>query len=354
MPAMRAMAAVPYALGFTLPPLVVWSATRGGAWCWLPVLALYAGLPIVDAIVSRNPLHPSPDEVVALESNIWFRMVTWLWVPVHVALVIWALGRAAELRYGWPWLGLIVSLGSTGGAIGITFAHELIHRSGRVERALGDVLLALVSYPHFAIEHVYGHHRWVATPPDPATARLGEGFYRFLPRTVFGSLAHASAIERERLARRGRSAWHPANRMWRYGLTLAVVYTGVYAWGQTPALVFFVLQGVVAFVLLEAINYVEHYGLVRREVEPGRFEPVAPRHAWDSSHRVSNWLLINLARHADHHMIASRRYPALATRERAPQLPAGYGTMLLVALVPPLWHAMMDARAREAGRPWPA
>lgn len=345
------VSAIPYALGFLLPALVVWSAGRGGAWLWLPVLVLYAGVPAVDALMRGNPLHPSPEDVVDLERNVWFRLVTWLWVPVHVAFLAWVVSIAARMPIDWDWAGLLVSVGTIGGGVGITFAHELVHRSGRIERAMGDVLLALVSYPHFAIEHVYGHHRRVATPADPATARLGEGFYRFLPRTLAGSVAHAWAIERDRLARRGRAPWHPSNRMVRYGLTLAVVY-GVVAWRWGGrGLAFFVLQGVIAFVLLEAINYVEHYGLVRREVAPGQYEPVAACHSWDSSHRLSNWLLINLARHADHHLVASRRYPALATRDIAPQLPAGYGSMLLLALVPPLWRRVMDPRVSRAGSP---
>lgn len=333
-----------YALGYLLPPLVWWSAWMGGAWFWLPVAALYVGVPIVDAIARPNPLHPSAAEVVDLEHDPLFRLITWLWVPLHVALVIWAVDLAATMPVGLPWAGLVVSVGSIGGAVGITFAHELVHRSGRFERVLGDVLLALVSYPHFATEHVHGHHRHVATPKDPATARPGEGFYRFLPRTVFGSIAHAWTIACDQQTRRGRGAWHPANVMFRYGATLALTFAGVAWYWGTHALLFFVLQGIVAFVLLEGINYVEHYGLVRREEAPGKYERVAACHSWDSSHRVSNWLLINLARHADHHLIASRRYPALSSRDQAPQLPAGYATMLLLALVPPLWRKVMDPR----------
>ncbi len=330
--------ALPYALGFLLPPVAWWSAQLGGAWVWAPVAVLYVGFPLVDAAASLNPLAPSADEVVALERNPWFRLVTWLWVPVQAALVIWALSHAGTGGLSaWEWTGLAVSVGSINGAIGITFAHELVHRSSRFERALGDVLLALVTYPHFAVEHVFGHHRHVATPADPASARLGEGFYRFWPRTVFGGLLHAWAIK--------------PRMVMRQAVTMAVVYVVVWVvWGGS-GVAFFALQSVVAFTLLEAINYVEHYGLVRREIAPGRYEPVGPQHSWDSSHRVSNWLLINLARHADHHLIASRRYQALASRDRAPQLPAGYGTMLLLAFVPPLWRRVMDHRVPKTIQP---
>jgi len=341
---MSALPAVPYAIGFLLPPLVVWTAMMGGAWTWLPVVVMFAGVPVADALMRQNILHPSAHEITEMEQRFTFRAVTWLWVPVHVALVVWVLHTASHWPMGWSLAGLVLSVAVVGGAIGITFAHELVHRSSPIERALGDVLLALVSYPHFAIEHVHGHHRHVATPHDPATARLGEGFYQFLPRTVWGSVVHAWAIERERLARRSRGVWSVGNTMLRYAATMALLDGGVYwIWGAR-GLAVFLLQGVGALILLEAINYVEHYGLERREQSPGRYERVSVRHSWDSSHRLSNWLLINLARHSDHHLTASRRYPALSTREQAPQLPAGYGTMLLLALVPPLWRRVMDPR----------
>ncbi len=331
---------MPYALGFLLAPLLVWCVSQGGAWLWLPVLVLFVGVPIADALASANRLAPTPGEVFDLEHNPWFRAVTWLWVPVHVALVVWALMVVAAQPFTWwEWTALVLSLGAIGGAIGITFAHELVHRSGRCERVLGDVLLALVTYPHFATEHVYGHHRQVGTPQDPATARLGESYYRFLPRTLAGSVAHAWALK--------------PGTMLRYGATTVVIYTGVWAQWGWPGVGFFAAQSALAFSLLEAINYVEHYGLTRREVAPGRYERVGPQHSWDSSHRISNWLLINLARHADHHLIASRRYPALASHDAAPQLPAGYGTMLLLALVPPLWFRVMDPRVTRTLNPEP-
>jgi alkane 1-monooxygenase len=326
------LAALPHTIGFALPPLTLWAAEAGGVWMWLPVAAMYAGVPVADAVVGLNPRTPTAGEVVALERNIWFRMVTGLWVPMHAALVVWALWFAdTHTLSGWEWAGLVVSVGSIGGAIGITFAHELIHRSGRFERILGDVVLALVTYPHFAVEHVHGHHRHVATPADPATAKLGEGFYHFLPRTLAGSLRHA---------------WHLKPRIVaRHAATMAALYGAIWWLWHRWGVAFFALQSVVAFTLLESINYVEHYGLVRREIAPGRYERVGPRHSWDSSHRVSNWVLINLARHADHHLIASRRYQALASQAAAPQLPAGYGTMLLLAFVPPLWRKVMDGEA---------
>lgn len=334
---------VPYALGFLLPPLQVWAAGAGGGAAWLPLAALFAGVALLDTLTPPNPAAFSRDETVALDGHPEFRLLTWAWVPVHIGFLLWAVDAAQGLT-GAEWWALAVGTGAIGGAIGITYAHELVHRASRGERALGDALLGLVSYPHFGLTHVHGHHRHVATPRDPATARLGEGLYPFLVRSVAGGLHEALAIEATRLSRAGRSAWHPANRCWRYSATMVAVY-GAGAWlAGWNGVGFLALQSLMAVLLLETINYVEHYGLRRRELSPGRYEPVAAHHSWDSSHRVSNWLLMNLARHAEHHLVASRRYQALGTQRAAPQLPAGYGSMLLLATVPPLWRRVMDPR----------
>ena len=336
--------ALPHLSGFALPIALVAGARLGGAWTFLPLILLLGAMPIIDAVVGLNLANPRVDDE-ELSHNPWFRAITWLWVPVQYAMVVWAVSVAAAGQLTVvEWIGLAVSTGSIAGTIGITFAHELVHRPGKFERALGEILLATTSYAHFAIEHVYGHHRHVGTPRDPATARFGESLYRFLPRCVGGSLASAWRFEVERLAKRGRGPWHPSNRMLRYAATQVLIYVAiVLAFGRSGA-VFFLVQAVVAFSLLETINYIEHYGLERTEVAPGRYERIAPWHSWNSSHRVSNWLLINLARHSDHHLTAAKRYQMLEHVDAAPQLPAGYGTMFIAALLPPLWHHLMDPR----------
>ena len=337
--------ALPHVIGFGIPVLIVLGARRGGAWTFVTVAFIYGFVPLVDALSGLDMRNPSPEEADALERSLPFRLLTWAWVPVQLTLIGWGLlavtgGGHTPLEV----VGITLSIGLASGAIGITFAHELIHRPGRWERALGEVLLASVSYTHFAIEHVQGHHRWVATPRDPATARFGESVYAFYPRTVLGGVRSAWGFEVERLARRGRTWWHPANRMLRYAAEQAVLYAGVAWWLGAPGVLFVAAQAVIAFSLLEVINYVEHYGLTRREVSAGRFERVMPWHSWNSSHRMSNWVLINLARHSDHHYLASKRYQVLEHLDAAPQLPAGYGTMFVVALVPPLWRRVMDPR----------
>jgi alkane 1-monooxygenase len=341
MPVIRAL---PYLAGFLLPVTLVAGVRLGGLWTFLPLALLLGFLPLADWVTGLNTQNADDDEP-KLSANVWFRAITWLWVPVQVAMLVWAIvqissGRLTTIEV----IGLTVSTGLVAGTVGITFAHELVHRPGAFELALGDVLLATTSYQHFAIEHVYGHHRYVATPRDPATARLGESIYGFIPRCVVGSLVSAWRFETDRLARRGRNPWHFSNRMLRYTVTQFVMYgTVAWVWGWAGA-TFLAVQALLAFSLLETINYIEHYGLERCEIAPGKYERVMPWHSWNSSHRLSNWLLINLARHSDHHLVASKRYQVLDHVDAAPQLPAGYGAMFLAALVPPVWHRLMDPR----------
>ena len=336
--------AAPHLLGFLLPFAIAAGVRLGGAWTFLPVALLLLALPAIDALSGLNVANAG-DEARDLADNPAFRAITWAWTIVQPLLLWWTLRQVATGTLSPIELtGLALSVGLTTGAVGVTFAHELVHRPGRFERALGEILVATTSYTHFCIEHVYGHHRFVGTPRDPATARFGEWSYAFIPRSVFGGIRSAWEIESARIAKNGRPAWHPSNRMLRYALTQAVMYGGALAVFGVRGAIFLAAQAAIAIVLLETINYVEHYGLVRRELSPGRYERVMPWHSWNSSHRVSNWLLINLARHADHHMLASKRYQVLDHLEAAPQLPAGYGSMLMLALVPPLWRRVMDSR----------
>jgi alkane 1-monooxygenase len=342
-------AALPYFAGFPLVPIVMMSVAERGWWTYFPLLVIFGAVPLLDAVGGpAEEARVSPD----LELNMWFKVVTWVWVPVQLGLLAWVLATAASGGlHPHELVGMTLSMGATAGAIGITFAHELVHRRHALERALGEILLASVSYTHFAIEHVHGHHRHVATPEDPATARFGESFYRFLPRTLAGGVTSAWHLERDRLARRARPAFSVSNRMLRYALTQALLYPLVWAIFGTVGVMVFAGQAVIAIMLLEVINYVEHYGLMRKEVAPGEYERIAAHHSWDSSFRLSNWMLINLARHSDHHCAAAKRYQSLELLAQAPQLPAGYGAMLLIALMPPLWFRIMNPRARAAANP---
>jgi alkane 1-monooxygenase len=335
--------ALPFCLAYTFPFLVLFSGLGGWAMLVVPVFT-FAFVPFLDIASGIDPFNPDHESEKELRDNLFFRLVTWFWVPVELSLV--AYGMWWILQPGKTWLevaGMIIAVGMTNGVIGITFAHELMHKSNRFEQFLAEILMTAVSYPHFCIEHILGHHKKIGTYSDPATARFGENFYRFYCRAITCSYCSAWVIEINRLAKLGLPIWQ--NRMIRYGLTLLIVYAAIYFGLGWLALCFFALQSLVAFTSLETTNYIEHYGLVRKEIAPGVYERTLPKHSWNSGHRISNWFLINLARHSDHHFIASKRYQILNNfQATAPQLPFGYGTMFVIALIPPLWFRLMNPR----------
>jgi alkane 1-monooxygenase len=208
------------------------------------------------------------------------------------------------------------------------------------------VLLLGLAYPHWAVEHVRGHHRHVGTPRDPATARYGEVFWLFLPRTVIGQMASGVRLEAERLRKIGRSPWSAGNDVLRMTALEILILAGLYLWLGWLGLAFYALQVIVAVTLLEATNYCQHYGLYRRELAPGRYEPQAPRHSWNSYHPLTNRYIIELGRHSDHHAQPGRPYQLLRCDPAAPQLPASYGAMISLALMPPLWFMVMNPRVK--------
>ena len=340
---LRSTSAVPYWLGYVTLLVFVAGIRAGGMWTWLPVLFVFAALPLMDALSAPHLAYRDD------RPGRWIYDLPLLaWPAVQVlagVLALRAVGRETTTPLGA--IGIVSSLGLLSGSVGINVAHELMHRSGRLERGLAELLMTLVAYPHFCIEHVLGHHKNVATPRDPATARLGESVYAFVSRVLPESLASAWRLEKRRAERLGLTPFGVRDRRARQPLLLAAVVGVVgFAFGGL-GLAVFLGQAIVAVALLESINYLEHYGLRRREVKPGQYERVEPRHAWSSSHRFSNWYLFNLSRHADHHMIASRPYEQLQPRQDGPELPAGYSAMLLLAWYPPAWFRVMDSRARR-------
>ena len=342
-----------FLLPLGLPGLVLAGAMGGGAWLVLVPAVVFGALPLIDHLVGVDDWNPAPDEERALADALWYRALLALYGVIHFALIAWAVAHAGAMT-GWERLGLALTLGIVTGAIGITVAHELGHKRGVWERVLAWWLLASVAYAHFRIEHNKGHHGRVATPEDPASARLGESFWWFLPRTVGGSFMSAWNIERERLAVLGQGPWHPGNGVLRSVASTALLFALGAAWGGAVALGVLGVQALVAIGLLEAVNYVEHYGLERARHADGGWARVEPCHSWNASHRVTNWYLFNLQRHSHHHIDHARRFQTLRHLPESPQLPTGYSGMVLLALVPPLWRAVMDPRVQRYRQTTPA
>ena len=344
----RLTSALPFWLSLVFVPLAWIGATRGG-WT-LFLLPVYAELltTLLDKLLGLNRDNPDPETP---EGNLfWYRFITLIWFPIQFATVfglIWFVTHGADLVL-WERIVLFVGVGMMTGAIGINYSHELMHQKDRLERWLGDLLLAMVLYSHFRTEHLLVHHRYVGTPRDAVTALYNEGFHRMFWRVLSKGPASAWRAERLLLARAGRGVVHPSNPFWRYGALQLAMLALAFGVGGWAGLGLFLWQALIAVWHLELVNYVEHYGLTRRYLGDGRYEPVRPHHSWNADHKVTNWILINLQRHSDHHYKPDRRFPLLQTyaANEAPQLPLGYPAMTALAMIPPLWRRRMNPRVR--------
>ncbi|MPY99116.1 MAG: alkane 1-monooxygenase [Actinophytocola sp.] len=321
------------------------AATGFAAFLWLGPVMFLVITPLIDLVAGRDPTNP-PDEVIeALENDRYYRWVTYLYLPLQYAGLVygmWLIAAGGVSLLGQ--IGMACTLGVVAG-IGINTAHELGHKRENVERWLSKVALAPCFYGHFYIEHNRGHHVRVATPEDPASARMGESFYRFWPRTVAGSLRSAWRLEKKRFARRDKHPFSIGNDVLNAWLMSVVLWGALMVWLGVGILPFLLIQAVFAFSLLEIVNYMEHYGMLRQKVTSGRkerHERVNPAHSWNSNNIATNVLLYHLQRHSDHHANPTRRFQALRDFSESPVLPTGYTGMIAVAIIPPLFRRIMD------------
>lgn len=317
----------------------------GSDWSWYsgPMWVLGV-IPLLDWIRKQDTENPPDSAYEQLDQDKYYRFVIMMYVPLQYAALIWSC-------YMWVYgglstfasVGLAITLAFVSG-IAINTAHELGHKHPALERWLAKISLAQTCYGHFVIEHNRGHHARVSTPEDPASSRFGETFWEFLPRTIIGSLRSALHLERERERRVGQRFWSPKNEVlnaWAMSLVLYATLLAVFGWKVAPYLA---IQIVLGFSLLEVVNYIEHYGLLRAKRDATHYERTRPEHSWNAAHRASNAFLYQLQRHSDHHANPTRRYQNLRHFEEAPQLPQGYAGMLVLAMFPPLWRAVMDKR----------
>jgi alkane 1-monooxygenase len=334
-------------LGLIVPiaPFVAWGMAEltglGIAW-WAGPAIVFGLIPLLDRLIGKDSSNP-PDSVIKwLEEDRYYRWCTYVFLPLQYASLVFACWKwsSGDLSF-FESLGLALTVAMVAG-IAINTAHELGHKRKKYEKWLAKVALAQTGYGHFFIEHNRGHHVRVATPEDPASSRLGESFWEFLPRTVTGSLRSALHLEKARLDRMGKPFFSPRNDVlnaWAMSAVLFGALIAIFGIGVAPWLL---LQAVVGFSLLEAVNYLEHYGLLRQKEEDGRYERCRPEHSWNSDNVASNVFLYHLQRHSDHHANPTRRYQALRHFEALPELPSGYATMILLAYFPPLWWRMID------------
>ncbi len=310
----------------------------------LPLVISYGLMPLLDALIGEDENNPPEAVVPQLEVDPYYRRLTWATVPLHyVALVACAWWAGTHDLSWWAFLVLAYVAGADSG-LGLNTAHELGHKHNALEQVLARLALAVPAYGHFTVEHGRGHHRWVATPEDHASARMGESIYRFALRELPGGIRRAWALERERLAALGSTPWSWRNTMLQsYAVTLLLQGSLVAAFGWTM-LPFLAIHNLVAWWQLTSANYVEHYGLLRRRAPGGGYETPQPHHSWNTNHLVTNLATFHLQRHSDHHAHPSRRYQSLRHFPDLPQLPSGYFGMFPLAYLPPLWFRVMDPR----------
>lgn len=340
--------ATPFWLSLALIPLVTLSAVYGGWMLLLAPLATWYLFSLLDHIVglfkdNADPKTPEADLY-------WHKAITIIWAPLQVATIFGLMIYVVSTDHlaAWEEWALFMGIGVLSGTIGINYSHELMHQRPTLERWMADILLASVLYSHFRSEHLLVHHRYIGTPKDPVTARYGEGFWRFFPRVLHQCYTSAFEAEKTMLERRKLPWHHLSNPFWRYwAMQLCFVLLAAYIGGWW-GIFLFTTQAFTAFFQLELVNYIEHYGLTRKHLGNGKYEYVKPHHSWNASHRASNWLLINLQRHSDHHFKPDRRFPLLQSYDEddAPQLPFGYPIMTLAALSPTLWRKVMNPRVQ--------
>jgi alkane 1-monooxygenase len=322
-------------------------ATGFAVFWWAGPIVTFGIIPVLDYVIGSDSANPPESALAWLQDDRFYRWATYFYLPSQylsllLACWLWSDDRWLALDFI-DKLGVMVTVGGIGG-VAINAAHELGHKRAKSEKWLSKVALAQTCYGHFFVEHNRGHHARVATAEDPASARMGESLYSFIPRSVFGGMRSAWNIEGRRSACSDRSRWTMRNDVLNAWLMSIVLFTALVSWFGLVVLPWLVGQAVIGFCLLETVNYLEHYGLRRQRQPDGRYEPVRPSHSWNSSTVTANLFLFQLQRHSDHHAHPLRRYQALCHADDAPQLPAGYVTMLVLALFPPLWRRVMDRR----------
>ncbi len=310
----------------------------------VPLLINYIVIPVLDWIFGSDTNNPPEEIVPQLEEDRYYRYLTWVTVPLHFVTLIavaWFVGTQDTSL--WAVLVLAITAGAYSG-LGINTAHELGHKKLRVEQTLAKIALAVPAYGHFCVEHNRGHHRYVATPGDPASARMGESIYRFALREIPGAFRRGWMAESDRLGRCGQATWSIHNGILQSYAGSLVLQGGLimaFGWIMIP---FLAIHNVWAWYQLTSANYIEHYGLLREKDGNGRFERCKPHHSWNANYTFSNIVLFHLERHSDHHANSSRRYQSLRNFDGIPELPNGYFGTYLIAYVPWLWYRMMDKR----------
>lgn len=331
-----------------LPITVYISFTSMGWLTLLPLVVFFGFVPLLELLFNPDKQNLNKEQEEQEKENKLYTYILYTTVPVQLLFLGWFLWMMKDAQLTTiEYIGRISAMGLMCGVIGINVGHELGHRNNRFDEFLGEILLLTSLDTHFLPYHNAGHHFNVATPKDAATARKNEIVYLFWIRSHFQSYYQAWETENRRLKNSGRNWFHLQNRMLIYTICNILLLVGIFFLFGLNALLAFTAAAVFGILLLETVNYIEHYGLLRKQNEKGRYERVKRTHSWNSDHRIGMLMLFNLSRHSDHHYNGSKHYQLLKSLPESPQMPTGYPGMMLVALVPPLWFSIMNKKIQD-------
>jgi alkane 1-monooxygenase len=339
------------AIGYTFalfPAALFWiSLHASGAYSWLCVAVVFGVIPLLEWIIGAQKNVQTSEQLKLRAQNTSFDVILYLIVPIQWGLLIYYMHFMAQIPvYDWnlEHFGKVFGMGILCGSYGINVAHELGHRQTRMEQRMAQSLLLTSLYMHFFIEHNRGHHKHVATPEDPSTARKNEPVYAFWIRSMTQTWLKSWKLEFQRLQQQGKSKLHYSNQMLQFQAIQLGFLLVVYLVFGGNTLTAVVLSGIIGALLLETINYIEHYGLLRKKDENGYYERVQTQHSWNSDHLIGRLLLFELSRHSDHHYKTYKKYQELQSADDAPQMPTGYPGMMVLSLIFPLWFGLMNPK----------
>ncbi len=332
-----------YLLAYSFALLLAFSLSKGSYWYWaVPILAFII-LPIFEFLLPQSKENYNKIQEEERKASILFDVLLYLNLPIIFALLFLSLYHLSIHQLSlFETSGLIFSTGIIMSTNGINVAHEIGHRPSFFDQTVSRIMLLPSLYLHFNIEHNLGHHKHVATPADPATSRFGETFYGFLPRSLIGGIKSAWNIESKILSKKDLPTWTFRNRILQFLLVQLIYLVLIFAFLGPKAMLFAILIAFISSSLLEAINYIEHYGLQRKQLANGKYEAVQSHHSWNSDHAMGRIMLYELTRHSDHHFKSTRKFQILRTHDKSPELPLGYPGSILLSLFPPLWFMIMN------------
>lgn len=337
-----------YASVFISVAVIWFSLWKGGLWVFFAPVYAFVMIPLVELFSQGSPENLNQAEEELARNDWTFDLIVWSVVPIQFATMYYFLTRVSEPSLsGWEIAGMIIAFGLSCGVMGINVAHELGHRHTWYEQLMSKMLLMTSLYMHFFIEHNRGHHKNVSTDEDPASARYGESIYAFYVRSVTDSWLSAWKIESDRLRNQNARSFSFRNEMLVFQIVQLLLLASILVIYDWKVMLYFVAAAAVGFLLLETVNYIEHYGLRRTKVNDQHYERVMPSHSWNSDHPVGRIMLFELTRHSDHHYMSSRKFQILRHLDDSPQMPTGYPGMMVLSLFPPLWFKVMHNVMRK-------